>query len=106
MTPESPLALAREYAIKPAAWIRMDHLRQAQQVPFMCRVEPSYRAGFDLVPIYTAPPVAQPLSDEALGEMWQEINNATFRIGGDRRPAWLQFARALLSASASDKEGA
>jgi hypothetical protein len=41
------------------AWIRMDHLRQAQQAPFLCRVEPSFRPGFDLVPIYLTAPQAE-----------------------------------------------
>lgn len=50
---------------KPAAWIRMDHLRQAQQAPFMCRVEPTYRPGLDLAPIFLAHPASEPLTDAA-----------------------------------------
>lgn len=55
----------------PVAWIRMDHLRQAQQAPFMCRVEPEFRKGLDLAPFYLAAPQApqpeaQNLRDETI----------------------------------------
>ncbi|SAK88031.1 hypothetical protein AWB76_06269 [Caballeronia temeraria] len=57
---------------KPDGWIRMDHLRQAQQAPFMCRVEPEFRPGLDLAPIYLAAPptpsVAAPMTREQLIE--------------------------------------
>jgi hypothetical protein len=38
------------------------------------------------------------LSDEALGELWQEINNAAARITPDRKPVWLTFARKVEAA--------
>jgi hypothetical protein len=55
----APQAECAPREAQPDGWIRMDHLRQAQQAPFLCRVEPSFRPGFDLVPVYLAAPTPE-----------------------------------------------
>ncbi|MCA7900711.1 hypothetical protein LGM39_15130 [Burkholderia cepacia] len=76
-----PVAAAGQetVAVKPDAWIRMDHLRLAQRAPFMCRVEPEFRSGFDLAPIYLTAPPAQVATRErmtdALRQAREELSN-------------------------------
>ena len=52
---------------EPVAWTQPNHLQQARIAPFLCRVEPSSRADF--VPLYTAPPKRQPLTDAGINEI-------------------------------------
>lgn len=37
------------------------------------------------------------MTDEQLQTLWQDLNNAAMRKGGDRRPIHIQFAHALLA---------
>lgn len=39
--------------VEPVAWIQSNHLHNAKNAPFLCRVEPNEREGF--IPLYAAP---------------------------------------------------
>lgn len=105
MTIPDPLALAREYA-KPVAW--MIH-SQADPSQTFCTSDRAIAKGWAedgwrVDPLYTDPPVAQPLGDEQIQEIWRKVCMGELNDG----PGWnrhIRFARALLSASASDAGG-
>lgn len=65
------LAALRERLAQPEqepVWIQPNHLQLARRAPFLCRVEPKQRDDF--VPLYTAPPQRNPLTEKRIEELY------------------------------------
>jgi hypothetical protein len=63
--------------VEPVAWIQPDHLQKARVAPFLCRVEPTQRCA-DFVPLYLAPPKAEPVQEPvAWLDPWTRNNVTT-----------------------------
>lgn len=61
-------------------WIQSNHLQNAMQAPFLCRVEPTKRDGF--IPLYTHPPASSWVRCEDVGGLPLIIAGALYDFGG------------------------